>query len=457
MTADHFIVLILKQQLPPLLKLALPVMGAQFGMMLMGVVDTMMVGRLDLDSSALAASSIANAWLFAVLWFGMGVIQGIDPLITQAHGAKRQDHALIAMQRGLVLSCVISLPLIIGINYAEEILLLFQQDAKLAAMAESYLRVQLWSVPFFLFFIALRQYLQGREIVKPMLWVAIIANVFNVFANYILIYGKLGLPALGLEGAGIATSITRCFMFFALLFWGLKISAIPKAWLPTSRAIYRLKEFILIVQLGLPVGVQIGFEILAFSCSTFIAGILGQTVLAAHTIALNIAALAFMMPLGISQGAVTRVGNLLGNHEYKHAKHAAWTAIFCGGMVMMISATIFVIFRFALPLLYTDNKEVILITAIILPVAAAFQIVDGIQVVCAGVLRGMGRPLPSAIANLVAFWFIGLPIAYWTTITLGYGITALWWSLSLGLAIVAITLSLWILYRGPENHSRQFE
>ncbi|MGH1470966.1 MAG: MATE family efflux transporter [Cellvibrionaceae bacterium] len=432
-------------------------MGAQLGMMLMGVVDTMMVGRLDLDSSALAASSIANAWLFAILWFGMGIVQGIDPLITQAHGAKRQDHALIAMQRGLVLSCAISIPLILSISFAEEILLLFQQDPKLASMAQKYLRVQLWSVPFFLFFVALRQYLQGREIVKPMLWVSIIANVFNVLANYILIYGKLGFPALGLEGAGIATSFTRCFMFFALLVWGLKSKVIPRNWFPYSKKIYQLKEFVLIIQLGLPVGLQIGFEILAFSCSTFIAGMLGQTVLAAHTIALNIAALAFMMPLGISQGAVTRVGNLLGDHQFKQAKHAAWTAIFFGGLVMTFSAFIFVIFRFALPLLYTDNKDVILITATILPVAAAFQIVDGIQVVGAGVLRGMGRPLPSAIANLVAFWLIGLPIAYWTTITLGYGIEALWWSLSLGLAIVAISLSLWIFYRGPEKHSRHFE
>ncbi len=432
-------------------------MGAQFGIMLMGIVDTMMVGKLDLDSSALAAASIANAWLFAILWFGMGVIQGIDPLITQAHGAKRQDHALIAMQRGLVLSCIISIPLMIGIGLTEVILLFVGQEQILAAMADKYLRVQLWSVPFFLFFISLRQYLQGREIVKPMLWVAIISNIFNAFANYILIYGKLGLPALGLEGAGIATSITRCFMFFALLFWGLKCNVIPKAWLPTSKTIYQLKEFMLIVQLGLPVGIQIGLEVLAFSCSTFIAGMLGKTVLAAHSIALNIAALAFMIPLGISQGAVTRVGNLVGDHQYKQAKHAAWTAIFCGGIIMIVSASIFIIFRFSLPLPFTHNKEVILIAALILPIAAAFQIVDGIQVVCAGVLRGMGRPIPSAVANFFAFWVIGLPLAYWTSITLGYGIEALWWSLSLGLAIVAVILTLWIVYRGPESHSRRFE
>lgn len=448
---------IFKQQFPPLIKLALPAMGAQLGMMLMGVVDTAMVGRLDFDGTALAASSIANAWLYAILWFGMGLIQGIDPLITQAHGAKRPDHALTAMQRGLVLSCVISPILMIGIISAEEILLFFQQDPRLAELAENYLRMQLWSIPFFFLFITLRQFLQGREIVNPMLWVAIFANLINVIANYLLIYGKFGFPALGLEGAGIATSITRCFMFFALLLWGLKFNFIPKQWLPFKKSIYQLKEFLLIVQLGLPVAIQIGLEILAFSCSTFIAGMLGQTVLAAHTIALNIASLAFMVPLGISQGAVTRVGNLLGEHEYKLAKHAAWTAIFFGGIIMAISATIFVVFRFVLPDFYTENTEVVVIAATILPIAAAFQIVDGIQVVCAGVLRGMGRPLPSAIANLVAFWIIGLPLAYWTTITLGYGIEALWWSLSLGLAVVAITLSLWIAYRGPEKYSRQFE
>jgi len=430
-------------------------MGAQIGMMLMGVIDTMMVSQLSKE--ALGATAIANSWLFTILWFGMGIVQGIDPLVSQAHGAKREDHALIAMQRGVVLGLLICIPIIFCIVYTEEILLFFDQEKELTVLAENYLRVQIWSIPFFFLFIALRQYLQGREIVRPMLWVALIANVINAVANYALIFGHFGFPTLGTEGAGIATAITRCFMFFALWYWIVKFKLISGSWLPFRAEIYKLSEFIKIIKIGLPVATQIGLEILAFSSGTLIAGKLGVSFLAAHSIALNIASLAFMLPLGIAQGAATRVGNLIGAKQYSVAKDAAWVAIACGGVVMMASAVLFVLMRYALPKLYTNEAEVILICATILPIAAAFQIVDGIQVVCAGVLRGMGRPLPSMIAIFVAFWLIGLPVGYWTAITLGYGLQALWWSLSLGLAIVAVVLTIWIYFRGPEFHSKQFE
>ncbi len=446
---------IVSQQLPPLLKLALPAMGAQIGMMLMGVVDTLMVSQLSKE--ALGATAIANAWLFSILWFGMGIIQGIDPLVSQAHGAKREDHALIAMKRGVVLGLLICVPLIFCIAFTEEILLFLDQEKQLTVLAEKYLRVQIWSIPFFFLFIAFRQYLQGREIVRPMLWIALIANVINAIANYVLIFGHFGFPSMGIEGAGIATAITRCFMFFGLWFWIIKFKLMSGSWLPLQREIYQWSEFSKIIRIGLPVATQIGFEILAFSSGTIIAGKLGVSFLAAHSITLNIASLAFMLPLGIAQGAATRVGNLIGARQFTHAKHAAWVAIIFGGLIMMISAIIFVLMRYTLPDYYTNDVEVILICASILPIAAAFQIVDGIQVVCSGVLRGMGRPLPSTIAIIVAFWVIGLPLGYWTSITLGYGIQALWWCLSLGLAIVAVVLTIWIYYRGPEFHAKQFE
>ncbi|GAB1262548.1 MATE family efflux transporter [Aurantivibrio plasticivorans] len=446
---------ILKQQLPPLLKLAIPAAGAQLSIMLLGIVDTIMVGRLSVQ--ALAASSIANAWLYALLWSGMGLIQGIDPLVSQAHGAGRQDHASRALQRGIVLAIVISVPVICLLLSTQHILLWFQQDATLVTLASTYLNLQLWSVPAFFLFIAFRQYLQGREIVQPMLWIAVIANVVNFIGNYGLIFGHFGFPELGLEGAAIASAVTRAFMFIALLAWCLRFKLIEGVWLPIQREVYRLKEFVKIIQVGLPVATQIGLEILAFSCGTFIAGRLGELSLAAHTVALNIASVSFMIPLGISQGAATRVGNLIGAHHYRQANHAAWVAIVAGGAMMIISAVIFLVFKEQLPRFFSVDASLIQAAAYILPIAAAFQVFDGIQVVCSGVLRGMGKPLPSTLANLFAFWVIGLPVGYWLSIEKEFGLSGLWWSLSLGLALVAVILMGWIALRGPEKYARHFE
>jgi MATE family multidrug resistance protein len=446
---------ILKSHLALLIKLALPVIGAQVGMMALGVVDTVMVGRFSVE--ALAAASIGNACFYTLLWIGVGFVQGIDPLVTQAHGAKHDHHAVLALKRGVIIAIGISVPILAGLLLTEKILLFFKQSPPLVLLAKNYIAAQLWSVPLFLLFMALRQYFQGREIVKPILWIVIAANGFNFLGNYVFIHGHFGAPPLGLTGAGIASGLTRALMFVALLAWAMGQTRVSFSWLPLQRAVYDLKQFLRIFQVGTPVAVQIGFEVMAFNGCVLIAGLLGQAALGAHSIALNLASLAFMIPLGISQAAVTRVGNLIGAQQLQEAKRAAWVGIFFGGTVMLGSASFFWTFQQQLPGLYTDNAEVILIAASVLPIVAAFQIFDGIQVVCAGVLRGMGRPLPSTLANLFAFWVIGLPVGYWTAIELGFRIKALWWSLVIGLSLVAVLLTLWIAYRGPETHARQFE
>lgn len=446
---------ILKQQLPPLITLAVPVIGAQLGMMAMGVADTIMVGRFSVE--ALAAASIGNACFYVLIWVGVGLIQGIDPLVTQAHGAKRDDHAQLALQRGVVVALGISIPIIGILLTVENILLFFRQDPRLSVMARDYIVVQLWSLPLYLVFMAFRQYLQGREIVKPLLWIVVIANLVNIVGNYLLIYGKFGIPALGLNGAGIASGITRAVMFFALLLWAMRQTHTHFSWLPLQRAVYQSKAFLKIFQIGVPVALQLGMEVTAFHGCVLIAGLLGELTLAAHSIAFNFTSLIFMIPLGISQAAVTRVGNLLGAHALQQAKHAAWSAIFFAAIVMLGAAAVLLIFYQQLPRLYTNALDVIAIAAIVLPIAAAYQIFDGIQVVCSGVLRGMGRPLPTTIANFFAFWVVGLPVGYWTAIELGYGIQALWWSLVLGLSIIAFALMAWIAFRGPDKHARLFE
>ena len=430
--------------------LALPVVAAQVGTMSMGIVDSIMVSRLGVD--ALAAVSLAGAWIFAAMLFGQGFVHGIDPIITRAHGARNGDAVGRALQHGIVIAIAVSVPLCILLLLTEDFLLAIGQSPDLAAVAQGYALVQLPSIPFFLTFLAIRQYLQGREIVRPAMWVILVANLFNVAANYVLIFGALGVPALGVLGAGIATSLTRGFTLFGLLalVWAADLQR--GAWVPWSADAFDPKALRRVVNFGFPVAIQMALEIWAFSGSTMLAGHLGATALAAHHIVLNLASVSFMMPLGISQGAVTRVGNLLGARDPEGAQRAAWVAIGMGAGVMTGWALLFVTLRSWLPRLWLpDDTATVALAASILPIAAAFQIFDGTQVVGCGVLRGMGRTRPAAVFNFLGYWVLALPLAYWLVMKTDAGLPGIWWSLALGLFVVAILLVAWIAKRGPDK------
>jgi MATE family multidrug resistance protein len=267
----------------------------------------------------------------------------------------------------------------------------------------------------------------------------------------VLIFGKLGLPALGLTGAGIATSLTRAVALVGLILWVRAFRLQRGAWVPWSRAALDLAALRAIVAIGIPVALQVAFEIWAFSGAALLAGRLGVTPLAAHTIALNMAALTFMVPLGISQGAATRVGNLIGARRPDHAQRTAWIALGMGAAVMSAAAVGFIAFRDLLPRIYSPDPAVIALCASILPIAAAFQIFDGVQVVGTGVLRGMGRTRPAAAFNLLGYWLLGLPGGAWLAFAGGWGIAGIWWGLCVGLGVVATSLVYWVHWFGPAS------
>jgi len=437
----------LSAELRRLTVLAAPIVVAQVGTMMLGVVDTIMVGGIGSD--ALAAVALGTVWVFGTLVFGLGVALGIDPLLTQAHGAGDGAAVGLTMQRGLVVAALAGVPIALLWLWTEDVLVLAGQSPVLARMAHDYVLVQMPSVPAFLGFVVLRSYLQGRSIVAPTLWVTLIANLLNVACNWVLIHGELGFPRLGLTGAGIATGVTRTLMFvmLALAIWrgGLHRGA----WQPWSGAALDPAGLRRIVVLGLPVGLQLGLEMWAFQVATLMAGWLGEAELAAHTVVLNLASMAFMLPLGISMAAVTRVGNLLGAGQPRAAQRAAWVALGMGAGVMCGSALGFVVLRGWLPRVYTGDAEVLALAAVLLPIAGAFQLFDGTQVVGGGVLRGMGRTRPAALFNLLGYYVLGLPVAYYLAFEAGLGVTGIWWGLTVGLMAVALLLVAWIEVRGP--------
>ncbi|MCA9655503.1 MAG: MATE family efflux transporter [Myxococcales bacterium] len=434
-----------RSELRALLRLGLPAAGTQLGTMMLGVVDTMMVGHLG--TTALDAAALGSLWVWGTMIFGIGLVLGMDPIVTQAHGAGQHRRVALALQRGLVVAALATPLLSASWWLTGDGLELLGQQPGLATAADAYVGSQVFSLWPMLAFFALRQYLQGRGIVKPALGVVLLANLFNVAANWVLIFGNLGLPAMGLEGAGLATGLTRCFMLLCLAGWTWAAGLHRGAWERPSVAALELRGLAEIVRHGIPVGIQYGLETWAFQITTLLAGALGEAQLAAHVIALNLASLTFMLPMGISQGAATRVGNLVGAGRPVLAKRSATIALGLGAGSMVGGAVLFVVLRDQLPRLYTADAEVIGLAASILPIAAAFQIFDGTQAVGGGVLRGVGATRPAAVFNLVGYYVLALPLALLAARAGGLGLQGLWLGLSVGLAAVASALVWWIRRR----------
>lgn len=416
--------------------LAWPVVLGHLGTMGMGVVDTMMVGRLGAD--ALASVSLGHTWSWLAMVTLMGGAHGLDPHFAQAFGANKPHAAGAALARGAVLMGALSLPVIALHFLAGPGLSWMAQPAHLIEVADAYVRVLAPSIPLMMGFQILRQYLQGDGWMRPAAWVIIGANLVNVLFNWVLIYGGgelLGLPAMGAVGSAWATLIARVFMFGGLLVlgWPLLMKGVP-GW----RGAVSVERIRALAKDVIPVGLQVALESWAFGGSTLIVGWLGATALAAHSVTLNLAALSFMIPLGISAAASTRVGNLIGADA--SWSRAGWTAVGLGACVMVLTATTYTLFPEPILRLYTDDAAVLMVGVGLLPLLATFQVFDGIQVVSFGVLRGAGDVRLPALANVLGYWVLGLPIGCWLAFREGWGARGIWLGLTIGLAVVAVLL-----------------
>jgi multidrug resistance protein, MATE family len=425
-----------------LLGLSTPIAAAQLGMMTMGVIDTMMVARVGV--AELAAVAIASTWAWSSGSFAQGIIHGMDPLVSQAHGAGDGESAAIAFQRGLIIAVAISIPLMALWLATGPLLIMLGQDEQVAELAQTYLVARLPSALGFNLFVAMRQYLAGRGLTRPAMWAMFISNVLNVFLNWILIFGNLGSPPLGLLGAGLATGITNIVLPLILLRWILYYRLHEGAWRRWDARSFHWRGLLRYIGLGFPVGLQLALEANAFSVAMIMVGWMGVAELAAHQVVINMASFTFMVPLGVAIGASARVGNLIGAGESDRLRIACRTSFIMGGGVMAIAAVAFVIFRNVLPTFYLSDLSVIALAATLLPIAGAFQIADGVQVVGGGLMRGMGKPKVGAIVNLIGFYIIGLPLAWVLAFPMNLGLIGIWWGLAAGLGGVAAMLVVWV-------------
>lgn len=425
-----------KSEWKALTAIAVPVVIVEIGMMLMATVDTVMIGHYS--PNAVAAVALGHLYFFNLIVLPLGTLMALDPLVSQAVGANDEGAKRRAIQRAALLAVVFGAVASLGALPAESLLRLFKQPASVIPDTTTYIHISAVAVPAFLMFTVVRVALQAMHRVAPIVISIVIANLVNVLLNWMLIYGRWGAPELGVEGSAIATAIARWTMFFTLLALAWKelrpyLTVIDPVSF-TARPIGRM------LALGIPIGFQMQLEFGAFAAVGLLMGAFGAVQVAAHQIALNLAALTFMVPMGVSTAGAVRVGNAIGAGDPPRARLAARISYLLAGSFMTTSAVVFLVFPEELAALYTTDKGLIAITASLIPIAGMFQIADGLQVVGAGVLRGLGDTRVPLVAMLSGYWVIGVPISVTLAYRSGMGPDGLWWGFVAGLTSVSVFL-----------------
>lgn len=416
--------------------LAAPLAAVQVGMMLMGVVDTVMVGRVS--AAALAATAVANVWFFAVTTIGMGCIAVLDPVISQAHGARDSRGVARGVQRGFVLAAGLTIPTSLALLPAEAVLVLTGQPAEVVPLAGEYLGMVLPGVfPYFAFMVV-REALQALGVLRPLLVVILLANLLNGFTNWVFIFGHAGAPVMGVAGAGVATTVSRWAMLAGLLL--ITWSHIGPRVRPWHRESLAWAPMVRMLAVGLPIGFQILFEYGVFGGVGLLMGRFGTAAVAGHQIALNMAALSFMVPFGIGTAASVLVGRAIGADRADEARRRATAALILAASFMCATALLFLAIPGPLARLYSPDVAVAGVAASLLPLAGAFQIFDGTQAVALGALRGKADTRIPVLINLAGYYAVGLPVGLWLAFVRGHGPRGLWWGLVAGLAVVALVL-----------------
>ncbi|MEP1034558.1 MATE family efflux transporter [Ekhidna sp.] len=418
----------LKEHLRKNIILSLPVIIGQLGHIMVGVSDSIMVGRLGVIP--LAAATFAGTIYHVLMLFGIGVSYAITPKVAATDSSDRSK-LLKYLENGFFMNLGLGVVLFVLGYGASHILHLFGQETPVAEAAGSYLVIMCGSLIPLMIFQTFRQYAEGlSDTFSPMV-VSVFANLLNVFFNYMLIYGKLGAPALGLNGAGIATLLARMIMF-ALMIWWIRKKCIGFEWKFKWEGIKEL------LRIGVPSGMQYVFEVGAFATAAIMVGWISAEALAAHNIALNLAAISYMAATGLAAASTIRIGNQMGLKDRRNLRIAGFSSFGLVTVFMGLCSLTFIVFRNALPALYIENDMVQRTASTLLIIAAAFQISDGIQAVGLGVLRGLQDVKIPTIITFVSYWLIAIPSGYVFAFVFGWGVNGVWYALSLGLTIAGI-------------------
>lgn len=434
-----------RSELGATLALSWPLVLTSLAQNAMTTTDVMMMGWLGGD--ALAAGALGANLIFMPLIFGIGLVSAISPMIAKERGQNRYAVREVrrTFRQGLWAAAFVSVPIGVFLWHGEAVLLAMGQDAGLSQEAGRYLRAILWEVFPFLSFIVLRSLLSALERPRWALVIVLAAVLLNAFLNWVLMFGNLGAPALGIVGSGIATSLSASFMFLALALVfvtdrKLRRYHIFGRWWRADWARFRA-----LMRLGLPIALTLFFEVSIFNAAVFLMGLIGKIPLAAHSIVIQIAAFTFMVPLGIGQAVAVRVGLAYGARDREGVKIAGWTAFALGTGFMAFMAFVLTVFPRPLIGAFLDfsrpESAAVLATALsFIAMAALFQIVDGAQAVAVGMLRGLHDARVPMLIALFGYWGVGLPLGALLAFRFELGGVGIWAGLAIGLAVVAVLL-----------------
>jgi MATE family multidrug resistance protein len=431
----------MRNELQAMLSLAWPVVIAEMGWIAMGIVDTMMVGPLG--PAAIGAVGTGTILFLVIMMPGFGVLLALDTFVAQSFGAGRLDDCHRWLFAGLQLAAVLTVVLTVLAVAGVWLLPALDFHPDVLAEITPYMTHLIWSVAPLFAYLVFRRYLQAMNLVAPVMVALILANIVNVLVNWILIYGKLGFPALGVVGAAYATVFSRVFMalYLFVVLWRRERRAsglhdVPFVWDPARMGA--------IVRLGAPAAGQILLEVGVFAAAGALAGRITPAAVAAHTIVLNIVGFVFMVPYGISSAAAVRVGQAAGRRDAHGMRQSGWAAIFITLVVMTLAAVLFATTPNLLVRAFSADPVVLQIGAALLLIAVVFQLFDGLQTVTTGALRGLGNTRTPAIWNLAGHWFLGLPVAYHLCFNRGWGVQGLWTGLALGIILIgSVLLYVW--------------
>ena len=426
--------------------LSFPVIIGQLGQVMMGVIDTKMIGALG--PVPISAAALGGSMHILVIIISFGVCFMMASLSAEANAQGKTSYLGDLYKQGIITALLLSI-IIMPFNYfSAGLFSLMDQPVADIGPATSYLQILTWSVIPAVVFLMAKSFVDGLSLTRPAMYVTLIGLVINVGANWILIYGKFGFPRLELDGAGYGTVFSRTVMMVMMLgyiLWHKKLKQYTKGnWAPQKAIIKR------ILRLGIPSGFQYFFEIGAFAGAAFIVGLLGSTPRAAHQIVISISSITFMVALGVSAGASIRVGDALGRKNVREMQRAGYAGMILVAGFMILMALLFVVGKTALPNLFlvlekgataaqiAEQQEVLIIAAQLMLLAGLFQLFDGVQAVGLGILRGIQDTFVPTVVTFIVYWVIALPLGYFLGFVLDWGVNGVWIALVASLVLASI-------------------
>ena len=431
----------LRREFRPMLGMALPLALAELGWMAMGVVDTIMAGRLG--AAALGASSLGGNVFYPIAMFGAGLLLGMDTLVAQSFGAGDPRDCRRSLINGVWLAAGLAVPLALAVWALIPLLRATGTNPRVMALLGPFLKALLWGILPLLAYAALRRYLQATNVVAPIAFSLVSANLVNFAGNWALMFGHWGAPAMGLEGSGWSTTIARFYMA------GVLLAAIAWHERKTGNLLFRMSwkpdvaRLLRLLDLGLPAAMQILVEGGLFGVIAVLAARLDEVSLAAHGIAVNVVSTTYMVPLGISSAAAVRVGQAVGRKDRQGMATSGWTALLLGTLFMSAAGLALWTAPRSIVRVFTADATVIASGAALLRIAALFELFDGFQTVATGALRGLGDTRSPMLAHLAGYWLIGLPISYVLCFRLSWGISGIWVGLTTALILIGVAL-VWV-------------